>query len=462
MNYNIRPSKTTSPGREFSLEKLQLSFGEMISGGCTFAIGRKDIPVRVSKEGYITRLRWIHQRHFVFWDEDEKRGHLVNGTSALLHLLRGSLDNSRRDDFSTEFLLDIASLVEPGAPFQPNSAIAFLIDAHNRELKLYKTKEESYVETVRRPDGHEESATRTMVKYMTLEDRVDELYEALEKIIDHNLAVERGFKGIDLRLKLRKHLSGWEFSDLATSKDPFCMKVAKLPGLGPGWVELIQTIGVVTLFGRGFGDILASPTTIPGCTRWTAVPPGSHHLGVSISDLRRIVDAEGDGSKTPITIARDFMWYNPSSNCPFAPCGFCSGSGSFAGHLHVNPVQEILPSWCRRLLPSDGLVDPNWGDKGAVIFGANPSFMGIGPVQEHSTPSPTHPQSAEPYIAPTFHLQSPSPSTPDLQVAVSTPSTSTSEGTPSSNNAQSMGVESEGPRRPSKLQKKKWYLGSRW
>ena len=454
MNYNIKPSKATSPGREFALEKLQLSFGEMVSGGCTFAIGRKDTPVRISKEGYITRLRWIHQRHFVLWDEDEKRGHLVNGTSALLHLLRASLDNSRQDDFSTEFLLDTTSLVEPDVPFQPNSAIAFLINPSNRELRLYKTKEESHVERVQRPDGQEETATRTTVKYMTLEDRVEELYEALEKIIDHNLAVERGFKGIDLKLKLRKHLSGWEFSDLATSKDPFCMKVAKLPSLGPGWVDLIQTIGAATLFGKGFGEILAPATTSSGCTKWTAIPSGTYYLGISISDLQRIVEAEGDVSTTPITIARDLIWHSPSSNSPFGPCRPCHSFRSFSGkEQHLNPVQEILPSWCKRLLPSQGLVDPNWGNNGAVIFGVSPGFRMMRRDQEPATyyngmdalPLDT-PQSSSSH--------SRSPSTPSQPATLLTPSISISEDAQSSINAQSTSLSSKVPGRSPKLWKK--------
>lgn len=105
-NYNIRSSRLPNPGREFALDKVSFSVGQIVTGGCQFSIGRKDALVNISKQdyGYLAKLQWIEQRYVVLWDEEDKCGWLVKGTSALLHLLRASLEHCRKDKFSSGFL----------------------------------------------------------------------------------------------------------------------------------------------------------------------------------------------------------------------------------------------------------------------------------------------------------------------------------------------------------------------
>jgi len=106
MNYAIKESQLKSPGKDFSLEKVSFSVGQIVTGGCQFSIGRKDILIRLTRVAYTAKLRWIRQRYFTLWDVDENRGWLVDGARALLHLLRSSLHLSATDDFSSEFLFE--------------------------------------------------------------------------------------------------------------------------------------------------------------------------------------------------------------------------------------------------------------------------------------------------------------------------------------------------------------------
>jgi len=59
MNYDIKGLKLGLPGKEFSLEKISFSVGQIVTGGCQFSVGHKDIPVRITRGGYAVKLCWI-------------------------------------------------------------------------------------------------------------------------------------------------------------------------------------------------------------------------------------------------------------------------------------------------------------------------------------------------------------------------------------------------------------------
>nr|CDP29672.1 Putative protein of unknown function [Podospora anserina S mat+] len=115
--YQIGSSRLPCPSREFSLEKVSFSVGQTVTGGCQFSIGKKYVPLHITKQGYIAKLRRIDQKYVVMWDEEDKRGWLVKGTRALLHLVRASLEHCRDDKFSSEFLYDFNAFEEPNTRF---------------------------------------------------------------------------------------------------------------------------------------------------------------------------------------------------------------------------------------------------------------------------------------------------------------------------------------------------------
>lgn len=385
-NHDIRSSRLPFPGREFNLEKVSFSVGQIVTGGCQFAIGKKDSPVNISKQdhGYLAKLQWIDQRYVVLWDEEDKCGWLVKGTSALLHLLRASLKHCRNDKFSSEFLFDEKSFQEPNVRFRNDSAIDALINGHNRELRLYKLTGKSFVETVTWPDGRQETVTKTRSSYTTVEDRVVELFESLEKLIDHEAHCEASAKGVNMKLKLRSHLQGWDFWDVATKRDPLYQRLTTPPSSGRTWIKFARSIHAVTLFGRGFGQLIrpasrSSPGARP--VLWQAMPTGQGFLGACVADLKDIVDHEGDKTTKPLTLTADVFWHNPSQHSPFA------ADDSSADPQGWDPVQELLPanSTFRGLLSQmkgSETVDIDSCQHGAVIFGHPKSsrfaWLGIG------------------------------------------------------------------------------------
>ncbi|KAK4452767.1 hypothetical protein QBC34DRAFT_345840 [Podospora aff. communis PSN243] len=388
MNYNIKGSKLRSPGKEFSLEKVSFSVGQIVTGGCQFSVGHKDIPVRITRGGYIAKLRWIRQRYFTLWDVDESRGWLVDGASTLLHLLRASLHQSSTDDFSSEFIFDESKFCEPNQPFKKGAALEVLLNKTNRALDLYREEEKTGVVEHVLPDGRIQSKPHTRVRTTTVQDRTEELYETLEKLVDHKHLVEASYKGADAKPRFHDRLEGWDFADLAEDRDPFHLKVATLPAhkFNTTWVDYTRAIPAVTLFGRGFGDLIrpsieSSPPQKHHCPQannicrgWASVPKDQNYLCVSVADLQITTDRIGDPSTNPFTLAPGISWHvNPAGASPFSRCP-CQRPNTLSTQTTPttrHPVQELAPSTMNFLYNRDTAFPPDLSahPNGALIFG---------------------------------------------------------------------------------------------
>ncbi|KAF7556597.1 hypothetical protein G7Z17_g1345 [Cylindrodendrum hubeiense] len=216
------------------LANLAVSPGRGIMGGAKFVLGLRDTPAHVARNGgYIPKLQWIATKFVLFWDENDKRGWLINGTSALLHIVRASLAHNSTDKFKAAFVFRPEDMKESPTPLTADSAIDVLINSENLALKLY----------------HE------MDGYLSLQSRIEHFYRILEKLIDHQ-ADGSGEDGTRLADKPRQYLEGWDFKDLATSRDPMYPRVATLETEGKVWVDLTRALHTITLFGRGFGELI--------------------------------------------------------------------------------------------------------------------------------------------------------------------------------------------------------------
>lgn len=287
----------------------------------------------------------------------------MKGSSALLHLLRASLEHSLHDKFSSQFMFDPENggLEEPSRRFRSESALEVLLNTRNRKLRLYPLEEKSRDETVVQPDGRRETLTKTVTTYTTVEDRVVEIYESLEKIIDHEAQAEASAEGANMKPRLHDRIQGWDFQDVAIGCDPLYLRVAKLTSIARSWVDLCKTIRAVTLFGLGYGDILkpAQNLTPDGdkCPAlWQSLPSGRNLLAACVSDLKDIIDSHGDKTDTPLK--------------------HCTILDRTAGS-EKNPIRDWLPthSTLRRLLPEKTkpqVAIDNSDERcqhGAVIFG---------------------------------------------------------------------------------------------
>lgn len=348
-----------------ALEKVEIQGGQFIMGTASFSVGNREKPVHISRSGYMNKMQWISSKHVIFWDEAEKRGWLVNGARALLHLLRASLEYSKAK-FKSAFLLDPKDLADIASATGSQSALDALLDQKNRTLPLYVDKTEVYEEETRSKIAGVstvEVVTKRHTRHYRLEDRVEHIYNVMEKLIDHQADIERR-SGLQMKPRPRRQLEGWDFRDLVTDGDPFFPKVSTLQTIGKGWVDLTRAIHAVCLFGRGFGDMIQPRQKVTNvCTRWSRLPVDRYYLAACVSDIKEIIDSDGDGAVNPMKICDGMLWHMKQTMFQACPCT------KDATSKHHDPVQVLFPKSFTSLLkpkPQVGLED-----RGAVIFGHN-------------------------------------------------------------------------------------------
>lgn len=315
-------------------------------GGPAFGIGAKDTPVQVSRNGYIPRLEWISTKLVLLWDECDKRGWLVNGTSALLHVLRASPEYDSKGRFQSALLCRNEDLQESLKPFTADSAVDVLINRNNRNLKLYEEK-----------DG-----------YLLLESQIDRFYNVLEKLIDHqtDLARDRDRNPSD---KPRKYLEGWDFENLSKKHDPLFPCVATLEAAGKEWVDFTRGVHAVTLIGRGFGDIIR-PADAGLCEYWAELPKQKYYMAGCLSDLAEVLKQHSNYDDSHVRLTDNLIWHTPTTMS--ASCG-CRGA---LRRKHHEPVQTLFPlELSSILLPRRESIQLDGNQ--AVIFGHNLHFSWV-------------------------------------------------------------------------------------
>lgn len=124
------------------LEKVSLNGGKYITAGIQLAIGVKDVLIHIPCKPYVQKLRWVSSKFIVLWDVADRRGWLVKGISALLHLIRASLKYYETDAFSTALLSKYDDIQEPSTAFQGDYSIGILLDERNMKLPIYPEKDE--------------------------------------------------------------------------------------------------------------------------------------------------------------------------------------------------------------------------------------------------------------------------------------------------------------------------------
>ncbi|XHG05755.1 hypothetical protein AWENTII_008968 [Aspergillus wentii] len=340
--YDFANSRLPRATENCMLRDISLSGGRIISGGEKVNIGYKDTPAHAVRNGYIQRLKWVSKRLLVLWDEEDKRGWLINGMTALLHLVRASLNQDSQDEFSSAFMLDMAEIRESARPYKSQSAAAVLINKENMGLKIY-------------PDGSDS---------IVLGDRVQHLHGLLEKIIDYQLWASQ-HEWTSIESVFPHHLEGWDAKDLISDRDPIYPREAMLREGGEPWAGFARSVNAVTLFGRGFGDIM-QPSSSAFCPEWIKVPKGMYYLAAPVSDLIEVMEAYGDSHSIPIKLTGAINWHNSANALGMCPC--------LKGDLvHTHPVQVLAPS-DMDVQPVDDKPTPLVAD-GAVIFGYNETFQ---------------------------------------------------------------------------------------
>lgn len=331
------------PHQNCKLRDVSLTQGRLIKSDHTAALGRKDLSPQVSRGTYRAKLDALSKKYVVLWDVGYKRGWLMNGTNALLHLLRASLEFNKTDDLAFAFLFKAENFNEAKNLYTVSAAMEVLMNPANLDMELY--------------DEGEKSDTNASPKFR-VRDRINALYGILEKTMDYQSLIVGG-RGDGLKFAPRKDLEGWDFKDIVTNEDPIYPRLAKLKTIGKGWVDFTRALQAVSLFGRNFGELIEPVAQNYTCNHWKTLPSYRYYLAVSMEDLGRIMDRLGHPQANPRRLTRSIVWHPLNTKCD------CSTDAA----KHCELAQAVWPLHMSTALPK--VASLPFKDIEAVVFGHN-------------------------------------------------------------------------------------------
>ncbi|KAH7191793.1 uncharacterized protein B0J16DRAFT_331773 [Fusarium flagelliforme] len=302
----------------------------------------EDTAPSISSSDLFFRLRLLDAQFFLLWDEKEKRGWLVNGATALLHAVEECVAPDINGDSRSAFFFRGH---DPGKTCDNHrrSALQILNDGRYQSLPLYDHE-----------NGH-----------ATIGDKIKELCSILEYFVDLQNHAKTNDK---LHGKPRKHLEGWDFEDLVSNFRSFHARQTTLERLGKEWVDFIRAIKAVTLFGKGFGDIIRPHGT---CQEWITLPKGKYYVATLISDLHKVLKEHGHCDDGHLRLGNELIWHSVTPGSGFCKC---KGLGQDTDeHDRCEPVQICLPLRLAESLKSGKNKMPDDND-GALIFGHHSQF----------------------------------------------------------------------------------------
>ncbi|KAF4335283.1 ankyrin 3 [Fusarium beomiforme] len=340
-----------NPGPSGALFGRHVERGRAIAKQLTYFKGVKDTPSVLAYDGYVRRLQTLESQFVLFWDETDKRGWLLNGTSALLHAVESFLTEGSQDGSRGAFLFKGDDYKDLSEAHRTLSALEILNDEKYQRLPLYR---EGYSHTI-------------------LKSQIEELCGVLEHFIDIQLFVMKDYA---TKAQPRKDLEGWDFKDLVTNHNTINSRVAAVNSCGKGWVDFVRDLKAVTLFGRCFGDLIRPSTQRQQtCSKWASLPTGRYYIAACVSDLTKVVESHGIYSDGHIRLSKTLFWHTPRPGSEFCQC---RQSGQDASdQADCEPVQACFPlHLAQKVQPRKTRFALAHG-KGALIFGQNSEFPWI-------------------------------------------------------------------------------------
>ncbi|KAK1757796.1 hypothetical protein QBC47DRAFT_296752 [Echria macrotheca] len=379
-NYKIGWSSpdVITPGS--ALEKVIISGGPgFLSIGAEIALRRKDISPLIKRDNtaYFESLIFLSNSNIVLYDMRDQRAWLSNGLHVLLHLVRASLEADATSLLASECILIFRDLQEAADISDPQAAVEFLRNRHNLELPLFENPDVLYSEQTTSGGATSMTEHRTITRLL-LKDRIRHIMNILEQLIDHQHSVGApgSSSGIPLKVSPRSRLEGYRFMDIATRRTIGARQTELqiFGGAGKSWVDFVRAIRAVTLFGEGFGELIApkcsGSTTV--CSPWKTLPAGRDYLAVSRYDLARIIQQEGSVSSNPVKLAPGVFWIAPVASPDECVC---------AGTTACDRAQVLLsPAFCKMFRRYVSHTE------GAVVFGRSGRFPWRWPDQGEPKP----------------------------------------------------------------------------
>jgi len=297
VDYKVGWSGLHKPSQGLALEKIQISAGKYITVSGTFALSPTERALHMVEDEYMSRLEEIGNRFIVLHDIEVRKAWLVDGLSALLHLIRSNLTYDHRNNTygTATSLSDPKTILAKSNHSGRTMAFETLIDSSNMKTRLYRKPG-----IVSKEGKAEEDSD-----FYCMVDAVKYIMHVLEQIADQQ-ADTRTESSVGYRIQKSpwKQMQGYDFMDIATKSNQIWSRATELEGDGEGWVGLTRAVHATTLFGKGFGELLEPVREIGDqnhCVKcyWNSnVPTQRDILAVPISELDRMTERRGSKSDT--------------------------------------------------------------------------------------------------------------------------------------------------------------------
>lgn len=113
-----------------------ISFGKTLISNTAYNIPKQYQTTHAERQGLWKMLKYLCQHSILLWDKADQRGWLVNGTAALLHMVRTSLYFEQEDSIPSLFVLKPTDLKEPTQPHSAKAALQFFGELDNLEARV--------------------------------------------------------------------------------------------------------------------------------------------------------------------------------------------------------------------------------------------------------------------------------------------------------------------------------------
>jgi hypothetical protein len=301
----ISASGTLPSPSYIAIDRAYIEVGTYVIGGLNARINQREQPI-ISGEArdFPQVLDWLSEQFVNFYDVTDRRAWLVDGASALLHLVRISLQLDETNPDSTyNWVFDKSQLEENWIDHGGRAAaIRTLRNWKNRALNVY-LKDRSY-------DNGQPIDT-----YSTFGNRVDKILHTLELIIEaRTRAAAEGGTRVTQRPNTQKSIVGFDVLDIVKSRPQFGSRIERFSAGESGWVDLLPNIGVLTVFGKGFGNLIRPNNADAMCPAWRSVPKGGNYLTSSVSTLALLYKEklqQLEPGLGPGGLTRKFNWVSP-------------------------------------------------------------------------------------------------------------------------------------------------------
>lgn len=299
----------------------------------------------------------------VLYDVDDRRGWLVDGASALLHISRAKLS---AEPFASSSYFEVSEFHHADPTKGLAGAAETLLDQRNRDI-IIDEETETWKERSIDDKGVQKTEIKVKETPWRFEKLVRKTWQILEQIHDYQTKLSFA-PGIGLRGTDRDKLEGFGLRNIIEGDNPLQPRVSILKPSGRGWVDFTRDIHAITLLDSGLGELIKPATSANSlCNAWASVPTDKDYLVACISTLQQIYKKSGNKqTKDSLELAQGIYWHKGAAL--FEGCSNCKPNR--LGTLACDRVQVLLPpSLGPKRHPS-----PFMHEKGAVIFGRSAKY----------------------------------------------------------------------------------------